>query len=50
MWKEINIEKFFILPTSLQKSDVNRQVKDSENNKKTLLGCRHSSIIKELTE
>jgi hypothetical protein len=49
MSKETNIEKFFTPPNSLQKSDVNRHVKDSEDNITTLLGCKHSSAIKELT-
>jgi hypothetical protein len=50
MSKETNIEKFFTPPKSPQKSDVNRHVKDSENNITSLLGCRHSSVIEELME
>jgi len=46
MSKETNIENFFTLPKSLQKSDVNRHTGDSEEI--SLLGCRHSSIIEEL--
>jgi hypothetical protein len=41
MLRVTNIEKFFTPPKSPQKSDVNRDVKDSENNRTTLLGCRH---------
>jgi len=50
MPKETNIEELLTLLESLQKSDVNRHARDSENNKTTLLGCRHLSIIEELTK
>jgi hypothetical protein len=45
MLKETNIEKFFTPPKSPQKSDVNRHTGDSEDNKTTLLGCKHSNAI-----
>ncbi len=50
MSEETNIEKFFTPPKSPQKSDVNRHAKDSENNKTTLSGRRHSSAIEEWTK
>jgi len=50
MSKETNIKKFFTRPKSPQKSDVNRHVKNSEDSITTLLGCKHSSAIEELTE
>jgi hypothetical protein len=50
MSKETNTEKFFTLPKSLQKSDVNRHVRDSEDNITTLSRCRHSSVIENLME
>ncbi len=50
MLGETNTKEFFIPPKSLQKSDVNRHVKNSEDNKTTLLGCKDSSIMEELIE
>ncbi len=50
MPKEANIEELLTLPGSLQKSDVNRHDRDSEDNKTTLLGCKDLSIIEELTK
>jgi hypothetical protein len=50
MSKETNNEKCFTLPKSLQKSDVNRHVRDSEDNITTLSGCTHSSVIENLME
>jgi len=47
---ETNTKEFFIPPKSFQKSYVNRHVKNSEDNKTTLLGCKDSSIMEELIE
>jgi hypothetical protein len=50
MSKETNIENFFTLPKSLQKSDVNRHARNNEDNKTTLLGCMHLNAIEKLTK
>jgi hypothetical protein len=49
MLEKTNNEKLFILPKSLQKN-VNMHAKDSENNITTMLGCKHSSAIEDLTK
>lgn len=49
MLKE-NTEKFFTPPKSPRKSDVNGHTKDSEDNKTTLLRCKHSNAIEKLTK
>jgi hypothetical protein len=41
MSEETNIEEFFILPESPQKSDVNKHTINSENNKKN---CQDAKI------
>ncbi len=41
MSEETNIEEFFILPQSLQKSDVNKHTINSEDNKKN---CQDAKI------
>jgi len=48
--KETNIEEFFTPPKCPQISDVNRHVRDSEDNKTTLSRCKHSNAIEELIE
>jgi len=50
MSRETNIERFFTPPRSPQKSDVNWHIKDSEDNKTILLGCKHLSTMEELME
>ncbi len=50
MLGETNNDEFFTLPESPKKSDVNRHVRDSEDNKTTLSRCKHSSTMKEVME
>lgn len=50
MSKETNIEQFLTPQKNPKKNDVNRHVKDSENNKTNLSGCMHLNTIEELTE
>ncbi len=50
MSEETDIEEVFTPPKRPQKSDVNRHAKDSENNKTTLSGGRHSSVIEKWTK
>jgi hypothetical protein len=45
MSKETNTKEFFTPPKRLQKSGVNRQAIDNEDNKITLSGCKHSNAI-----
>lgn len=50
MSRETNTEKFFTPPKNPQKSDVNWHIKDNEDSKTNLLGCRHLSIMEKLME
>jgi hypothetical protein len=50
MLRETNNKELFILPRNPKKSDVNWQVKDSEDSKTTLSKCKHLSAIEELTK
>jgi hypothetical protein len=50
MSRETNNKEFFFLPRNPKKSDVNWQVKDSEDSKTTLSKCKHLSVMEELTK
>ncbi len=50
MFEQTNCEELFTLLESPQKNDVNRHVKDSEDNMTTMLGWKHLSTINDLTK
>jgi len=48
MFEKTNSEKLFTPAESIQKSDVNRHARNSEDNMTTTLGCRHLNVIDDL--